>query len=45
MSDTEVLHFISHYERLTRHILNEMPARADVLVALDASRQPTVLRL
>ncbi len=45
MSDTEVLHFISHYERLTRHILNEMPARADVLVALDTSRQPTVLRL
>lgn len=31
MSDEEVRRFISHYERLTRHILNEMPARADML--------------
>lgn len=31
MTDEEVRRFISHYERLTRHILNEMPARADML--------------
>lgn len=31
MTDEEVHHFISHYERLTRHILNEMPERADML--------------
>ncbi len=31
MTDEEVKRFISHYERLTRHILNEMPARADML--------------
>jgi len=44
MSDTEVLHFISHYERLTRHILDEMPSRADILVALDVARQASVVR-
>ncbi len=31
MSDEELSRFISHYERLTRHVLNEMPSRADVL--------------
>ncbi len=31
MSDEELIRFISHYERLTRHILSEMPSRADVL--------------
>jgi D-glycerate 3-kinase len=38
MSDAEVAGFIAHYERLTRWILAEMPARADVVVALDAER-------
>jgi D-glycerate 3-kinase len=40
MSDTDVKRFISHYERLTRHILAEMPARADVVVRLDERREP-----
>lgn len=40
MDDLEVRRFISHYERLTRHMLQEMPSRADVLVALDESRRP-----
>lgn len=31
MSDEELCRFISHYERLTRYMLNEMPARADML--------------
>ncbi|MCQ2231866.1 MAG: hypothetical protein MJZ30_08480 [Paludibacteraceae bacterium] len=31
MSEEEVKRFISHYERLTRHILAEMPSRADML--------------
>lgn len=39
MSDAELKRFIMHYERLTRHILAEMPARADVVVKLDAQRQ------
>ena len=30
--------FISHYERLTRHILAEMPARADLTAWLDEGR-------
>jgi D-glycerate 3-kinase len=32
--------FIAHYERLTRWILDEMPARADLVVRLDADRRP-----
>jgi D-glycerate 3-kinase len=38
MDDAQVARFIAHYERVTRHILAEMPGRADVLVRLDAQR-------
>ena len=31
MDNKELKRFIAHYERLTRHILNEMPSRADML--------------
>ncbi len=41
MNPAEVRRFIQHYERLTRSILTEMPQRADVVVLLDADRQPT----
>jgi D-glycerate 3-kinase len=41
MDESELALFIAHYERLTRHILQEMPSRADVVVALDAVRRPT----
>lgn len=44
MSDAEIARFIQHYERLTRHILDEMPARADLVVALDAQRGVTAVR-
>ncbi len=37
-SDAEIAVFIRHYERLTRHILAEMPARADVVVRLGEDR-------
>jgi pantothenate kinase-related protein Tda10 len=37
-SDAEIAVFIRHYERLTRHILAEMPARADVVVQLGEDR-------
>lgn len=40
MSDAEVGRFIAHYERLTRWILEEMPARADWTIPLDAARTP-----
>jgi D-glycerate 3-kinase len=38
MSPSEVARFVQHYERLTRWILEEMPARADLTVRLDAER-------
>lgn len=44
MSEAEVATFIAHYERITRHILEEMPARADVLIELDEQRVPLLRR-
>ena len=35
MSEQEIQRFVQHYERLTRHALAEMPARADYLLRLD----------
>lgn len=39
MSDTQISRFIQYYERLTRHILHEMPARADITIFLDERRE------
>jgi D-glycerate 3-kinase len=44
MSDAELAVFIAHYERLTRHILAEAPARADVLISLGPARDIAGLR-
>jgi D-glycerate 3-kinase len=44
MTPQQVQRFIQHYERLTRWILAEMPARTDLVVLLDANRKPTVPR-
>lgn len=44
MSDAQVARFIQHYERLTRHMLTEMPGRADLVVALDGMRRVTAVR-
>jgi len=38
MNADGIARFIQHYERLTRHILAEMPARADITVRLDMGR-------
>lgn len=38
MDAAGVARFIEHYERLTRHILAEMPARADLVVRLGRDR-------
>ena len=38
MDEVQLRAFVSHYERLTRHILTEMPARADLAIALNAAR-------
>lgn len=40
MSDAQVERFIRFYERLTRHILSEMPGRADLVVRLAKDRTP-----
>lgn len=41
MNEAQLARFIAHYERLTRHILQEMPPRADVLFTLTADRRLT----
>lgn len=44
MGEAEIATFIQYYERLTRHILNQMPERADIVVRLDEHRQVTSVR-
>lgn len=44
MDAAGIARFIQHYERLTRHMLAEMPGRADLLVRLDAQRRPIEIR-
>ena len=39
MDDAAIERFVSHYERLTRHILAETPARADLTLHLDKQRR------
>ena len=41
MSPAEIARFVQHYERLTRHILAEMPQRADLTIRLDTARNVT----
>ena len=45
MSREQLHRFIQHYERLTRHMLCEMPARADVVVRLGADRSPVAIEI
>lgn len=44
MDAAQVARFISHYERLTRHILREMPARADLVIRLAEDRSPIAVQ-
>lgn len=44
MDEAGIARFISHYERVTRHILAEMPQRADHLISLDSQRSARWLR-
>jgi D-glycerate 3-kinase len=39
MDAVRIARFIAHYERLTRHILAEMPGRADLVIRLGPQRQ------
>lgn len=45
MSEQQVEKFIMYYERITRHILEEMPTRADALLKLDKQHQVKDLRM
>ncbi len=44
MDDAGIARFIAHYERVTRHILAEMPRRADHIIRLSTSRTAHWLR-
>ncbi|MCY3817961.1 MAG: kinase [Gammaproteobacteria bacterium] len=39
LDEAEVAHFVAHYERLTRWMLEDLPDRADVIVELDEGHQ------
>jgi D-glycerate 3-kinase len=43
MDATQIARFIQHYERLTRHILAEMPNRANLVVGMAADRAPLAI--
>lgn len=38
MDDDAIARFVQHYERLTRHVIAEMPARADLVAWLERNR-------
>ncbi len=38
MDQDQIERFVEHYERITRHILREMPERADLVLYLDRTR-------
>ncbi len=40
MSQAEVDRFVMHYERITRHILEEMPRRADIVLRVNHTHNP-----
>ncbi|MCX7865203.1 MAG: kinase [Novosphingobium sp.] len=40
MDTAQIARFIQHYERLTRFMLVEMPARADLVIRIDEERRP-----
>jgi D-glycerate 3-kinase len=39
MNEVQIQRFIQHYERITRHILNEMPTRADLVFHLNLDHE------
>ncbi|HWO41500.1 MAG TPA: hypothetical protein VNO43_06820 [Candidatus Eisenbacteria bacterium] len=45
MSDVALKRFIMHYERLSRHMLDTMPQRADIVLSLNARQRPYAVRI
>jgi D-glycerate 3-kinase len=43
MSDAEIARFIQHFERITRHMMEETPGNADLTIDLDDQRAPIAL--
>lgn len=43
MSDTDLIRFVAHYERVTRHMAQTLPQRADVVVRIDAGHRIAAL--
>ena len=41
MTDADIARFVMHYERITRHCLQEMPERADIVLNLDDNHRMT----
>ena len=44
MDEAQVLRFVQHFERVSRQALRTLPGLADVVVELDAARQPMAWR-
>lgn len=45
MDDAQVARFVAHFERVTRGLLAEGPARADAVLRLGAGREPLSLKV
>ena len=45
MGKQQLVRFIQHFERLSRHAMSVLPERADLLVTLDESHQLTQLKI
>ncbi len=41
MNSDEVKRFVEHYERLTKHMLNDLPRRSDIVINIDDSHNLT----
>lgn len=45
MTDSRIKHFIMYYERITKHMINTLPATSDITVFLNNKRLPYKLRV
>jgi len=45
MDEQQIKRFIQHYERLTRHMLDEMPARADITMMLNENHKISEIQI
>ncbi len=43
MNKAEIERFVQHYERLSTFMMNEMPARADIVISLDSNHNITAM--